>query len=270
MNKQKKIEKAFSENLDRILAGRAVKTDAFADADMLSTLDFAAGIAKIKPAISQQFKTRLKAELLEKLEKQQTPAKKNIWYSLSLHQPVWQAVTAVFLVVLIISVIWRSGLFNISAAPPPTTTMTTYTTARPPATTSYTTTAATTSIQPVANLLSYNISTDKPAYRPGENVVINLTLKNISSQTMKMDKLPPILSIMSSDTGKPVYTFSAGKDTRSLAVGDSVQYSYSWDEADFSGRITAGKYYLELEDMEYQGQTLKFQQPNPVRFEITQ
>ena len=268
MNKQRKIEKTFSENLDRILAGKAVKADTIADKDMLATLDFASRIAEIKPAISQQYQTRLKAELLEKLQKQKAAEKKNPWYSFTLRQPVWQAVTAIFLLVVIISVIWRSGIFNVSTAPQPTTTMSTSTTVVTTTTTMPTTTE--TSVQPVTDFLSYNVSTDKAIYRTGENVVINLTLKNISSQTLKMDKLPPILSIMDSGTGKPVYTFSAGKDFRAIALGETVQYSYSWNEADFNGRINSGKYYIELEDMEYQGQTLKFQQPNPVHFEISQ
>ena len=87
---------------------------------------------------------------------------------------------------------------------------------------------------------------------------------------MKMDKLPPILSVMSSDTGKPVYTFAAGKEIRTLAIGDSVQYVYSWNDADFNGQLATGKYYIELEDMDYQGQTLKFHQPNPVQFFVTE
>jgi len=269
MNKQQKIDKQFSENLDRILAGQSVQAEKIDDADLLTALDFAAGMAEMKPVITPQFQIRLKAELLEKLEKQETRVKKNPWYSLSLRQPVWQAVTAIFLVVLVISVIWRSGLFNISRVPQPTTTMTTSTTTvKPTSTTTYTTTS-TTAAAPAANLLTYSISTDKALYKTGENVIINLTLKNISSQTMKMEQLPPILSIMNSDTHKPVYTFAAGKDIRTLATGDSVQYSYSWNNADFNGQIVTGKYYIELEDMEYQGQTLKFQQPNPVHFEVT-
>jgi hypothetical protein len=55
---------------------------------------------------------------------------------------------------------------------------------------------------------------------------------------------------------------------RTLAPGTTAKFSYSWDKTDFEGQSVTGSYYIELEDLEYQGQTLKFQLPRPVRFEI--
>lgn len=264
MNKQRKTEKLFSENLDRLLNGKAVKADAGADKDMLSALDFAAKIAEIKPSVSPEYRTRLKARLLEKLESREAAVKKNAGHVSIFRQPAWQAVAAVFMVVLVITIIWRAGVFNFSTTPQPTATTTVI-----PTTTSLPT-ATTPSIYMVGDLFGYTVQTDKTVYKPGEKVVINLTLVNISPQTLTVDKLPPIMSIMSSDTGKPVYTFSAGKDSFILAHGDTVQLSYSWDQVDFDNSPAAtGTYYIELEDMEYQGQTLEFQQPQPVHFEIS-
>ena len=93
MNKPQKIEQAFSENLDRILAGQAVKVDTIDNADMLSALDFAASIADVKPAVPQQFQARLKAELLAKLQKQDVEKKTGGWFTNILQRASFRAIT---------------------------------------------------------------------------------------------------------------------------------------------------------------------------------
>jgi hypothetical protein len=117
--------------------------------------------------------------------------------------------------------------------------------------------------------LGFDVKTNKTNYSPGETVVIELIYENISPDILTIEKMPPILSVMNSETGEPVYTFAAGKNTRSLSQGESVTFTYSWDQKDFDGRVVGGKYYIELEDLEYQGQTLKFYMPQPAGFEIT-
>jgi len=265
MNKHNKTEEIFSENLDRILAGEEAKTGTVSDVDMLSALDFAVKMADIQPAISTQFQRRLKAGLLKKLEDREIAAvEKNRWWAGLFQQPAFKAVAAVFLVILVVSLIWRAGVFDLSpGVPQPTTTP--LPTATEAATT---TTTTTTTYYAVGSLLGYNVRTDKAFYQAGEKVVISLTLKNTANNVLKMEKLPPIISVMNAETHKPVYTFSGGKETHTLAFGETVQFAYTWDQTDFNGRAVSGGYYLELEDIEYQGQTLKIQQPQPVRFEI--
>ena len=137
--------------------------------------------------------------------------------------------------------------------------------------TSTSTTTTTTTAMPVAgNILGFEVTTTKPLYTSGEPVVINLTYKNVSTQALNLVKMPPILSVMSSETGQPVYTFAAGKDVDTLSPGTTVKFTYNWNQADFEGQSVTGSYYIELEDLQYQGQTLKFQLPKPVRFEILQ
>jgi hypothetical protein len=263
MNKETRQEKLFASYLDRVLAGKEILADTITDADILSALQFAKKMAEIQPVISPPFQKELKNRLLEKLEKQQSTVRKTIWNWSMFRQPVWRAVTAVFLVVVIVSALWSSGVLKPIESPLMTTTT---------ATTTATTTMvspATTTIMPVAGtLFGFNVTTTKPVYNGGEPVVINLTYKNVSSQVLNLEKMPPILSVMSYENGKPVYTFAAGKEKRTLTPGTSVNFTYNWDQADFDGQSVTGSYYIELEDLEYQGQTLKFQLPEPVRFEI--
>jgi hypothetical protein len=73
---------------------------------------------------------------------------------------------------------------------------------------------------------------------------------------------------MSVAAEKPVYTFAAGKETRTLAPGETAQFNYTWDGLDFDGERVAGRYYIELEDMEYQGKAIPLKLSQPAGFEI--
>jgi hypothetical protein len=267
MNKETRQEKLFASYVDGILAGKEIPADTIIDADMRSALEFTQKMVDIQPVISPRFQSELKNRLLEKLEKQEASAVRTGWTSDMFRRPVWRAVVAVFIVVFVISALWSAGLLKLVVTQPGvTTTATTTTTA-----TSTTTAATTTTIMPVAgNILGFDVATTKTVYTGGEPVVITLTYKNVTSQALDLQKMPPILSVMSSETGKPVYTFAAGKEMRTLAPGTTAKFTYSWDKTDFTGQSVTGSYYIELEDLEYQGQTLKFHLPNPVRFAILQ
>jgi hypothetical protein len=273
MNKETGKEKLFASSLDRVLAGKEIPADTITDADMLSALEFSQKMAELQPAISPRFQKELKNRLLEKLEKQEASAEKPVRNWGIFRQPAWRAAAAVFLVVVVISVVWSSGLLKLiipQSVPTATSTTTTIsTTTTKTSTTTMTSTTTTTTIMPVAgNILGFDVATTKRVYSTGEPVVINLTYKNVSPQVLDLEKIPPILSVMSSETGQPVYTFAAGKEIDSLAPGNIVKFTYKWNQVDFEGQSVTGSYYLELEDLQYQGQTLKFQLPNPVRFEI--
>jgi hypothetical protein len=270
MNKGNRKEKLFASYLDRVLAGKEIPKDTITDADMLSALEFAQKMAEMQPAISPRFQKELKIRLLEKLEKQEAAAPKPGWNWGIFRQPAWRAAAAVFLVVVVISALWSSGLLKLIITSPAVTTTSTTTTMSSTTTTMTTTaTTTTTTVMPVAGaVLGFDVATTRSVYSAGEPVVINLTYKNVSSQVLNLEKMPPILSVMSSETGQPVYTFAAGKEMSTLAPGAAVKFTYNWNQADFKGQSVTGSYYIELEDLEYQGQTLTFQLPQPVRFEI--
>jgi hypothetical protein len=265
MNKQKDMEKLFTEKLDSILTGKEADISAVADAEIRSALEFARKMIQLRPSPSAQYSTRLKAGLLQKLDEQEARAKeKKGWSWNILRQPAWQAAVAVIVVILVVSIVWRSGMFKTEIIPP--TTMTTTTVV--PSTTAPAMTSVPSSTQAPGALLSVSASTGKSTYKPGEKVGVNILMGNSSSQELKLEKLPPILSIMSVAAEKPVYTFAAGKETRTLAPGETAQFNYTWDGLDFDGERVAGRYYIELEDMEYQGKAVKLNLSRPADFEI--
>ncbi len=93
--------------------------------------------------------------------------------------------------------------------------------------------------------------------------------QNVTSQNLTITEYPPILSIMDKSTGQPVYTFQAGKGTKTLAPGERADYIEPWNQLDTRGRpVAPGVYYLELEEMYYQGRAVQMTLSNPVSFTI--
>lgn len=269
MSKQKNIEKLFAENLDLILAGKEVDLAALGDVEMRSALEFARKITRLGPVPSAQYSTRLKAGLLQKLDERETRAGESKGWSWNfLRQPVWQAVIVAFVVILIVSIVWRSGVFRPSIEAPSPIMTTTTATPMPTTTAAPTITPVPSATKAPGILLSVGAWTGKSIYQTGEKIGISILMSNSGNQQLTLEKLPPILSVMKEDTGKPVYTFAAGKETISLAPEESVQFDYTWDGLDFNGAGVTGRCYLELEDLEYQGSAVPLHLGQPAYFEV--
>ena len=264
MDRKRKTEKKFSEFLDRILAGEEISADPNMDEELRAVLDFARKISKLRPNPSAAYQANLKARLLQKLEEQEAKAEsirgrfwENMW-----RQPVWQGIMVVLIVVIVGSALWRAGVFT------PTPPVATTPSATVPSTTVAPTTTATPTHIPQVILLSADARTDKSVYQTGEEVRIELTVRNASQRQITIEKLPPIVSLMQADTQKPVYTFSAGDEIRTLAPNETVSYNLTWNQVDFEGRQVSGSFYVELEDLEYQGSPVQLHLDQPVQFEI--
>lgn len=271
MGREKDIEKKFAEYLDRILAGEEVKADPSMDDEMRAALDFARKISTLGAVPTAQYQARLKASLLQKLAEQEARKKASRSSGWGIfRQPVWQGAIAAILVIMAITIVWRAGFFQPSISAPAKTPATTATTAVPTTTAAPTKTAApaTTTAPYAATLVSVDAKTDKLTYQAGETVKIDISMKNVSGQQLTVTDFPPILSLMQSDTKQPVYTFAAGKETRVLASNAVATFTYTWNETDFNGRLVTGSYYVELEDLEYQGHPYQLNLNNPVHFEI--
>jgi hypothetical protein len=269
MGRERDMEKKFTENLDRILAGKEVPADPSLDKELRDALDFARKMTALGAAPSPEYRARLKARLLQKLAEQEAlkPVKQDSFWNIFRGHPVWQGAVAALFVIIIISIIWRAGFFQPSIPAPPVATTT------PTATTIPTTAAPTVSPTQApapspATPVSVEASTDKATYQPGETVRIELSMKNVSPASLTIEKLPPILSLMQVETGQPVYTFTAGKDVRTLASNEVARFVYAWNQTDFKGRPVTGSYYVELEDLEYQGRPVQLNLSQPVRFKI--
>jgi hypothetical protein len=259
MGREKEAEKKFTEYLDRILAGEEIKADPAMDEELRAALDFARKVSSLEAVPSAQYQARLKARLLQKLEEQearQKEARGSFWGIFRSH-PVWQGAVALLLVIIALTIIWRAGFFQPSITTPAHA---------PAATTAVPTTTA--AVPSAGTLVSIDAKTDKSVYQPGEAVKIELSMKNVSQKPLTIEDFPPIMSLMQADTKQPVYTFPAGKETRVLASNAVVTFTYTWNETDFNGRPVNGSYYVELEDLEYQGNPYQLILNKPVKFEI--
>jgi hypothetical protein len=312
MSNEIEREKLFSESVDRLITGQAARPEVRADPELDSALNFARKMTDLRAAPSPQFSTRLREKLLGELDKphvEDLRKEKSNWCSWFVsHRPVWQAATAVFVIVAVIGIAWAAGVFKTgpvpvvsvpspsmpaSGIPAATTTASstltgttlTYTTTaslvmpsttRPiPATSATGVPAATTTATALPSptytgmLLAAGASTSKTAYLPGETVKIDCILRNVSLQPLVLEKLPPIVSIMQTDTRQPVYTFRAGTESRTLASGETVSYTLTWNQSDFNNlQVSNGSYYVELEDLDYQGKAIQLNLSTPARFDI--
>ena len=119
------------------------------------------------------------------------------------------------------------------------------------------------------SVLTASASTDKSAYQPGELISINMEWQNVTSGNLTIDEYPPILSIMDKATGQPIYTFHAGTNSITLTPGEKAAYVESWNQLDANGKpVEPGTYYLELENMYYQGKSVPITLSKPVSFVI--
>ena len=280
MSSEFESQKEFLKNLDRILAGENLETDVMMDKDLSSTLAFAQKMAALRVSPSPEFKSQLKARLLQKLVEQEETARaaqRQSWFSrFNQHKLVWQAITVVLVVAVIGGVLWGTGLFRFSGGPPTTTSIVSVTTATKTTTTTITmrTTTTVTSMTTTTPVnqgepLVANASTDKSSYPAGESVNIQVSLTNVTSSPITLEKFPPILSMMQADTLQPVYTFAAGTIEKTIAPHQTTSFTVTWNQLDAKGKeVAPGVYYLELEDLDYQGQAIKLNFTNPVRFNI--
>jgi hypothetical protein len=122
---------------------------------------------------------------------------------------------------------------------------------------------------PAGTYLVASAGTDKSIYNSGETVRIEVTLQNVTSQPFTIQQFPPILSLMQSPSKLPVYTFTVAAAPLTLAPGQKVTFDENWSQVDANGvRVSPGSYYLELEDIDYQGQALHLNLAQPVSFTI--
>jgi len=247
-------------------------------------------MVNLRPDPSRAFEARLREKLATQLESQ--PARNQGWISkLISQQPIWQAAAGVVVVVIIATLLWLTGIFDSTrlyisptSTPAITTpaTTTTVPTATAPATTTTqpptSTTTATATAKPTATLppsgtswpkVNVGANTNKASYSAGEPVIIDVTLHNAGPESFNIEKYPPILSLMQSETKQPVYTFTAGSGTVNLAPNGRTSFTLIWHQQDYKGApVSPGIYYLELEDLDYQGQTVKLTLSNTVYFSI--
>jgi hypothetical protein len=132
MKRDGELEKLFNEYLDRLLAGEKIDASTLPDEDMRTALAFAKKLAALGREPSAEFaaqlKTRLVNELAAKEEAKRRKTAGRRWF----RQPVWQAAGIFAALVVLVSGLWASGVFNprgTSVVKAPTTTAATTSTA---------------------------------------------------------------------------------------------------------------------------------------------
>lgn len=269
MTREYEESRIFSENLDRLLAGKEMKIDPASGVELISAMDFAKKMTALRSEPSPQFQANLKARLLQQLRDKESLQEDPGWFGkLFRGQRLWlTAVVCAALLIVVGSVLWRTGVISppgSSYVAPPVITSTTATT-----TATATTTTTTATVPTTGPYLLADASVDKPVYQPGETVNIQVNLTNVSGRPFTITQYPPILSLMSSDTKQAVYTFTAGQMSQTIPPGQKTSFTLSWNQADSKGSLVKdGNYYIELEDLDLQGKAVKLDLQKPVEFDI--
>lgn len=239
MNNRQDQVRFFSENVDRILAGERPEFNPRMEEDLRTALEFTVRMAEMEPRLRPGFEAalqdKLRRQLIELEEKAHTRPTRSWWSWL--RQPVWQAVTAVIILGIAAVIVWIAGVFQ-----PETT---------------------------IPSFIGASATMSKDVYSVGERVEVVVHLKNVTTESFTMQKYPPILSVMDSETGQPVYTTEAGGGTVVLAPGQETSYTVYWHQNDADGQpVSPGRYYIELEDLDNQGQPVELDLPRTVSFRI--
>ena len=211
MGREINMEKEFSENIDRMLAGEEVQVSAAVSDDYRAAVDFAQRLIRLRPMPSAFFEAKLRERLLQRLSEQdmKTPARaKESWLQEGLkrlvpRQLVWRAVTATLLVAIVASgVFWQMGGFTQLVPPPP----------RP--------------LSPLPKQpVRMEITSVKTTYLTGEEVEF------ISSETVvvipspsPMATTPPVIDHWE----ETVWHSPAGYERLKLGLAESVEYTITW------------------------------------------
>jgi len=296
MGKVYEAEKVFSGQLDRALAGQAVQIDVDAQDDLRTALEFSRRMVDLRPDPRWQFQTVLKVNLIQKLKEQEAsqPSGRPWFLKILPREPIWQIAAVLAVMVVVGGVLWgtvfRAGTPEVVNAPTKPLATTAASPTQLPAATVPQSTAAPqpqiaaapaataapalpfTSIYtaPANQYLAADGSNDKAVYLRGEPVRINVSWKNLTSQQISIQEFPPIVSLMEASDGQPVYTFSAGQTGRTISPGENAIFTFIWDQRNSQGNLVSpGRYYLELEEMYYNGQAVKMNLSRPVSFEIS-
>lgn len=208
---RKDVDKEFSEDIDRVLAGEEVKLGTEASDDYRAAVDFAQRLIRLRPTPPAFFEAKLRERLLQRLSEQETKAparaKENwFWEGLRRLVPqtmVWRAVTTTLLVIIVASgVFWQMGGFTQPATLPP----------RP--------------LSPLPEQpVRMEITSVKTTYLTGEEVEF------ISSETVvvipspsPMATTPPVIDHWE----ETVWHSPAGYERLKLGLGESVEYTITW------------------------------------------
>jgi hypothetical protein len=230
-------EDGFTGKIDALLSGKEVKTDSVEDKEYASELDFAGKIRENRTEPSEIFKSQLRATLLQKMaDKEKKVSVRNrvrhIFYSPVLRQ----AAVPVAIFVLAIVTMWGMGVFS----PQSPVVVTTPILGTKPG-------IMGTAPASTANL-DISAGAPKASYLPGQEITLDITLRNNTNGTINIGLFPPKTSLVNQDNpSEIVRSFKAGKAILKLQPQETVTYTMNWDQLDNNGmQVSPGIYEISI------------------------
>ena len=87
-------------------------------------------------------------------------------------------------------------------------------------------------------------------YLPGKSVEVNLSLTNVSSETIKVNRWPPEIQVRPRHEDETVFSVAAGTQPLEIKPGDMITVESSWDQKDTAGKqVPPGWYRITFRDI---------------------
>ena len=241
MDREIREGREFSENVDRLLAGKEMKAGDGASEDYRQAISFSGKLVELRKEPSPQFKAELKRQLLLKLEEQEAEkeekAKISLWEvfrGIVPKSPVWRTATVTVMVgVLAVVVIWGTGIFS-----------------QAPSTVTVTEGSPMFGLPAPSMLQLETVPSDTVARSVGENFEVGIIFKNVSTDSITVDPYPPQIEIQQADTENIVRSLKQGTEIREIAPSEGLIYTLVWDQKDNSGQqVGTGRYTIVIRDI---------------------
>lgn len=98
--------------------------------------------------------------------------------------------------------------------------------------------------------LELKIAFSQSSYLPGEEVVMQLYLENVSNEALEIDGFPPMLEIRRPRSGTRIWRSLTDGQKRVLGPGESLTHDVIWDRRQPNGNfVDPGYYYVDVKDV---------------------
>ncbi len=123
---------------------------------------------------------------------------------------------------------------------------------------------------PEASWVKVDATINEDSYSPGEDIVIELTFQNNSTDMFLMEPFPPKIMVMPSlKYGLVIREFPEGAEAKSLEPGETASYTLTWDQRDKNGQqVPVGDYKLALGNIDAWNQRFILTLDKPVEITI--
>jgi hypothetical protein len=241
MDRELREEREFSENMDRLLAGKKIEAGDDTGEEYRKAIGFSGKLVELRKEPSPLFKAELKKQLLLRLEEEEAEQEERagisfwqVFKNLMPRSPVWRTATVTVMVgVLAVLAIWATGMFS-----------------QIPGTVTSPEDTAMLSVPAPARLQLETLPSDTLVQSVGEAFKVDIIFKNISADSVTIDPYPPQIEIQQADTNDVVRSFEQGTDKREIAPSEGLIYMLVWDQMDDSGQqVGSGRYIVVISDV---------------------